>query len=102
MSDRNYQQIPNARTGRRPVLAKAEPRNKTVCFTLSETEKLNLDKLCMSMNSTRSALISHLLVEFVDSAMSGGDLAGIMELFEKASTDHEKYGEQTNKIVDKK
>jgi hypothetical protein len=75
---------------------KAEPRNKTVCFTLSEREKLNLDKLCMSMNITRSGLLSQVLVSFVEAATDSTKEENLLSWVTEAATAHETYGEQTN------
>lgn len=99
MTDREILHNMPARTGRRSLLHKAEPRDKTVCFTLSERERLDLDKLCLSMNITRSGLLSNVVVSFVTAAMSGGDSSALLPWLEEATQAHEKYGEQTEKIV---
>jgi len=99
MTSRTYNQIPNAETGHRPLLAKAEPRNKTVCFNLSETEKMNLDKLCMALNSTRSRLISELVVGFIDTALGDGDENVIAELLSKATANYSDQKENIEKMI---
>ena len=90
-----------AKTGHRPVLSNAEPRNSTVCFNLSASEKLDLDKLGMSMNHTRSAILSKMTATFVRGAMNEGDFSELKEWFDEARKCHVEYGDQTEKILNR-
>lgn len=64
-------QTPNekgVKTGRRENPAIAGPRDKTVCFMLSEEEKLAVDRLALCLNITRSGLLAKIVVSFVEAA----------------------------------
>lgn len=52
-------------TGRRPNPAIDGPRDNTVCFMLSDGEKLSVDRLAFSMNITRSGLLARMVADFV-------------------------------------
>lgn len=75
------------KTGRRANPSIDGPRDKTVCFMLSENEKLDLDRLAYCLNLTRSGLLAKIVAPFVDAASGGefGDeaerdlLAGLSE-----------------------
>ena len=53
------------KTGRRSMI---EPRDKTLCFMLSESEKHDVDCLAFCMNITRSGLLAKVVSEFIASA----------------------------------
>lgn len=53
------------KTGRRANPAIDGPRDNTVCFMLSDGEKLAVDRLGFCMNITRSGLIANVIAEFV-------------------------------------
>ena len=62
---------PNERgvkTGRRVNPAIDGPRDKTVCFMLSDGEKLAVDRLAFCMSITRSGLLANIVAEFVAAA----------------------------------
>jgi hypothetical protein len=60
----------NVKTGRRVNPAINGPRDNTVCFMLSDGEKLSVDRLAFCMNITRSGLLAKIVTEFV-TAVSG-------------------------------
>jgi hypothetical protein len=55
----------SVKTGRRANPAIDGPRDKTVCFMLSDGEKLSVDRLAFCMNITRSGLLAKIVAEFV-------------------------------------
>ena len=55
----------NVKTGRRVNPAIDGPRDNTVCFMLSDGEKLSVDRLAFCMNITRSGLLAKIVAEFV-------------------------------------
>lgn len=61
-------EIPEAepiRTGRRQNPAVEQPRDKTVCFMLSEGEKGGVDRLAFCMHLTRSGMLAKIITKFV-------------------------------------
>ena len=62
---------PRVRTGRRENPAIKGPRDKTVCFMLSDEEKVALDRLAFCLNLTRSGVLANIVVEFVTAAQGG-------------------------------
>lgn len=56
------------KTGRRPNPAIDGPRDNTVCFMLSDGEKLCLDRLAFCLNITRSGLLANIAADFVTAA----------------------------------
>ena len=58
----------NVKTGRRVNPAIDGPRDNTVCFMLSDGEKLSVDRLAFCMNITRSGLLANIVAEFVMAA----------------------------------
>jgi hypothetical protein len=58
----------NVKTGRRVNPAIDGPRDNTVCFMLSDGEKLSVDRLAFCMNITRSGLLAKIVAEFVTAA----------------------------------
>jgi len=62
------------KTGRRPNPSIDGPRDNTVCFMLSDGEKLAVDRLAFCLNITRSGLLAKVVAEFV--AASSGSKPG--------------------------
>lgn len=62
------------KTGRRPNPSIDGPRDNTVCFMLSDGEKLAVDRLAFCLNVTRSGLLANVVAEFV--AASSGSTPG--------------------------
>ncbi|MDD3181118.1 MAG: hypothetical protein PHQ04_12370 [Opitutaceae bacterium] len=58
------------RTGHRPGRDPEEPRNSTVCFMVSESEKELIDILGMCMNLRRSAILTHIVTAFLHGAIA--------------------------------
>ena len=58
----------SVKTGRRVNPAIDGPRDNTVCFMLSDGEKLSVDRLAFCMNITRSGLLARIVAEFVMAA----------------------------------
>ncbi|MBK1830903.1 hypothetical protein JIN77_09210 [Verrucomicrobiaceae bacterium R5-34] len=46
------------------------PRDKTVCFMVSETEKNQIDLVGVGIKRTRSALLTRIVSTFVDGVMA--------------------------------
>ena len=56
------------RTGRRENPAINGPRDRTVCFMLSEAEKQTVDRLAFCVHLTRSGLLANVVTQFVTAA----------------------------------
>lgn len=56
------------KTGRRPNPTIDGPRDNTVCFMLSEGEKLTLDRLAFCLHLTRSGVLANIVSDFVRAA----------------------------------
>lgn len=56
------------KTGRRVNPAIDGPRDNTVCFMLSDGEKLRMDRLAFCMHITRSGILANIVAEFVEAA----------------------------------
>jgi len=61
----------STKTGRRDNPSIDGPRDKTVCFMLSENEKLELDRLAYCLNLTRTGLLANIVAPFIASAKGG-------------------------------
>jgi hypothetical protein len=72
------------KTGRRANPAIDGPRDRTVCFMLSEAEKEAVDRLAFCMNLTRSGVLANVIAQFV--AATGDKKAA--KAAEKALTDY--------------
>jgi hypothetical protein len=59
------------KTGRRENPTIDGPRDKTVCFMLSESEKLDLDRLAFCVNLTRSGLLAKIVAPFLGTTKGG-------------------------------
>ncbi len=53
------------RTGRRNNPTINGPRDRTVCFMLSEAEKESVDRLAFCMHLTRSGILANVVTQFV-------------------------------------
>jgi hypothetical protein len=56
------------KTGRRENPAINGPRDKTVCFMLSEAERVDVDRLAFCLNLTRSGVLAKIVATFVDAS----------------------------------
>lgn len=59
------------KTGRRQNPTIDGPRDRTVCFMLSENEKSELDRVAFCLNLTRSGLLASVVAPFIE-AVNGG------------------------------
>ena len=59
------------KTGRRENPSIDGPRDRTVCFMLSEAEKESVDRVAFCVNLTRSGLLSNIVVPFIVAAEGG-------------------------------
>ena len=57
-------------TGHRRGQKPDEPRNSTVCCTLTETEKKSVDGLSHCINLRRSAILTEIVTRFMTAAQS--------------------------------
>ena len=57
------------RTGHRPGRNPDDPRNSTVCFMVSETEKTMIDAVGYCTNLRRSAILTRIATTFLNGAM---------------------------------
>ena len=57
------------RTGHRPGRNPEDPRNSTVCFMVSETEKTMIDALGYCTNLRRSAILTRIATTFLNGAL---------------------------------
>ena len=57
-------------TGHRPGRRPEEPRNSTVCFTVTEQEKAIIDAISMCTNLRRSAILTEIVTRFIAAAQS--------------------------------
>lgn len=58
---------PYQKTGRRPQGEMDAPRDKTICFMVSENEKAAVDALGLATNRTRSATLAKMVTLFLGS-----------------------------------
>ena len=63
----------DVKTGRRENPAINGPRDRTVCFMLSEPEKDSVDRLAFCMHLTRSGILAGVVVQFVAAAQDTKD-----------------------------
>jgi len=61
------------KTGRRANPAIDGPRDRTVCFMLSEAEKEAVDRLAFCMNLTRSGILAKIVADFVRATETSKD-----------------------------
>ena len=57
-------------TGHRPGRRPDEPRNSTVCFTVTEHEKATIDALSHCIHLRRSAILTEIVTRFMSAAQS--------------------------------
>jgi len=85
MTDRqNIQNEPEdrIRTGRRRFVDfDAAPRDRTVCFTVSDDERDSIDRLAALMGRTRSAVLTRIVTSFVADCSAGDNPEQVLSLF---------------------
>jgi hypothetical protein len=57
-------------TGHRPGRRPDEPRNSTVCFTVTEHERNTIDALSHCIHKRRSAILTEIVTRFMAAAQS--------------------------------
>lgn len=82
-------------TGHRPGRRPEEPRNSTVCFMVSESERAAIDALGFCTNSRRSAILTRIVVSFMEGVT--GDVK-----FESAKRDLVEFLKECREAVEAK
>lgn len=67
MTAQDAQSKLHQKTGRRPQGEMETPRDKTICFMVSEDEKVAVDRLGVATNHTRSATLAKIVTLFLAS-----------------------------------
>ena len=62
--------LERGRTGRRKAVDIDSPRDKSLCFMVSEEEKHSIDLIGMGINKTRSALLARIVNTFAEGVFS--------------------------------
>ena len=86
MTERQHFTIPpvpavRARSGRRFAVDIDSPRDRTVCFTVSEEERVAVDKLAGCLNRTRSSVLTRIVTAFVADWRDGDEPERVLGLF---------------------
>lgn len=63
----NTTETPQQKTGRRPTEERIAPRDKTICFMVSEEEKVAVDTMGVCMRLTRSAILAKIVSLYIES-----------------------------------
>jgi len=74
----NYPDKP-VKTGRRLAVNIDSPRDRTVCFMVSEEEKQAIDEIGVVIGRTRSAVLTRIVTSFVSSAFDDSGSADIWD-----------------------
>jgi len=69
------------RSGRRLAVDIDAPRDRTVCFTVSEDERLAVDELAACLSRTRSSVLTKIVTAFVADWNTGDEATRILSLF---------------------
>lgn len=74
-------------TGHRPGRRPDEPRNNTVCFTVTTSEQKSIDALSMCIHMRRSAILTEVATRFMaaaaESSRSQSKRAALLEFLEE-------------------
>jgi hypothetical protein len=71
------------RSGRRLAVDIDAPRDRTVCFMVSEDERLAIDELAACLSRTRSAVLTKIVNAFIADWNDGDDPERIRALFQE-------------------
>jgi len=83
MTDRTRKNpLEPVRSGRRFAVDIESPRDKTVCFTVSQEEQEAIDGLAASVQRTRSAVLVRIVNAFVKDAASSSGTENLLELLQ--------------------
>jgi hypothetical protein len=66
----NRQTDVSPKTGHRPGRDPEEPRNSTVCFTVTKREKATIDAVSHCIHLRRSAILTEIVTRFLTAAQS--------------------------------
>ena len=81
MTARNKKLPEGIRSGRRFAVDIDAPRDRTVCFTVSEDERQAIDALALCLSRTRSSVLTRIVTAFVADALEGEEPGRLLELF---------------------
>lgn len=89
MTDRHVNESEDrVRSGRRFAVDIEAPRDKTVCFTVSEGERVAIDALAASVNRTRSSVLVRIVNAFIDDAEAGQGAENLLRLLGEVRSGH--------------
>ena len=73
------------RSGRRMAVDIEAPRDRTVCFTVSDDERDAIDQVAAMLRRTRSSVLTRIVIGFVEDALEGGEPERLLELHREVS-----------------
>ena len=89
-------------SGRRKAVDIDSPRDKTVCFMVSEEEKQSIDHLCVSLGKTRSSILTRIVTSFLcgvtDRDRAEDSIAELKQFLEESQTAFAKHDNKRTKI----
>lgn len=68
------------RSGRRMAVDIDAPRDRTVCFTVSDGERDSVDQIAAMLRRTRSSILTRIVLGFVEDTLEGKGLERLEEL----------------------
>jgi hypothetical protein len=74
------------RSGRRLAVDIDAPRDRTVCFMVSEDERVAIDSLADSVSRTRSSLLVRIVNAFMKDAGARAGADNVLELLQQVRT----------------
>lgn len=80
-SKRNALPEDRVRSGRRLAVDIDAPRDRTVCFMVSEDERQAIDDLSACLSRTRSAVLTRIVTAFVADSNDGDKPERVLALF---------------------
>lgn len=75
--------VDRIRSGRRLAVDIDAPRDRTVCFTVSEDERVAVDELAAYLSRTRSSVLTKIVTAFVADWGDGDEPERILSLFQE-------------------
>lgn len=69
-TEKKMNETPRISTGHGRGKNRAEPRNNTVCFTVTKSEQASIDALSHCINLRRSAILTEIVTRFMLAARS--------------------------------
>lgn len=89
MTDRHVNEPENrVRSGRRFAVDIEAPRDKTVCFTVSEGERVAIDAMAASVNRTRSSVLVRIVNAFINDAEMEQGAENLLRLLDEVRSGH--------------